>query len=77
MTSVAKTLGAPRVASKVLENLPNFNVISDVQPDSAAIEACLKFAGIITIMFDIVYVTKEYVLFHQMTMHSAWSPHVE
>lgn len=46
MTSIAKTLGAPSVAPKVLENLPNFNVISEVQPDSAAVDACLKFAGI-------------------------------
>ncbi|XP_037043687.1 L-serine dehydratase/L-threonine deaminase-like [Bradysia coprophila] len=44
MTSIAKTLGAPSVAPKVLENLPNFRVISEVQPDSAAIEACLKFS---------------------------------
>lgn len=45
MTSIAKTLGAPSVAEKVMENLPNFNVISEVQPDSAAVEACLKFTG--------------------------------
>ncbi len=45
MTSVAKTLGAPYIAPKVLENLQHFNVISEVQPDSAAVEACLKFAG--------------------------------
>lgn len=51
MTSVAKTLGAPSVAPKVMENLPNFNVISVVQPDSAAIEACLKFAGNAFIVF--------------------------
>lgn len=45
MTSIAKTLGAPFIAPKVMENLPNFNVISEVQPDSAAVDACLKFAG--------------------------------
>ncbi|KAJ6630915.1 L-serine dehydratase, partial [Pseudolycoriella hygida] len=44
MTSIAKTLGAPSVAPKVMENLPKFNVISEVQPDSAAVEACLRFA---------------------------------
>lgn len=45
MTSIAKTLGAPSVAPKVMENLPLFNVISEVQADSAAVDACLKFAG--------------------------------
>lgn len=45
MTSIAKTLGAPSVAPKVMENLPNFNVISEVQSDSAAVSACLRFAG--------------------------------
>lgn len=45
MTSVAKTLGAPSVATKVMDNLPDFNVISHVQSDSAAVEACLQFAG--------------------------------
>lgn len=45
MTSIAKTLGAISVAPKVMENLPDFRVISEVQPDSSAIEACLKFAG--------------------------------
>lgn len=45
MTSVAKTLGAPAVAPKIMEYLPNFNVMSEVQPDAAAVEACLKFAG--------------------------------
>lgn len=45
MTSIAKTLNAPSLAPKILENLPDFRVISHVQPDSAAVEACLKFAG--------------------------------
>jgi len=44
MSSIAKTLGAPSLAPKVMDNLPNFKVISAVQPDSAAVEACLKFA---------------------------------
>jgi L-serine/L-threonine ammonia-lyase len=44
MTSIAKTLGAPSVASKVMEILPNFNIISHVQSDKSAVEACLKFS---------------------------------
>jgi len=45
MTSIAKTLGAPSVAPKVMEDaVKNFNVISHVQSDASAIEACLKFS---------------------------------
>jgi L-serine/L-threonine ammonia-lyase len=45
MTSIAKTLGAPSIAPKVMEILPKFNIISNVQSDRHAIEACLKFSG--------------------------------
>lgn len=71
MTSVAKTLGANSVAPKVMENLPNFNVISVVQPDSAAIEACLKFAGNPFTIFKSARKTKKYYCIFQTTMHFA------
>lgn len=45
MTSIAKTLGAPSVAPKLMEILPKFDIISNVQSDAAAVEACLRFSG--------------------------------
>ncbi|OXA50993.1 Serine dehydratase-like [Folsomia candida] len=44
MTSIAKTLGAPSVAPKLMEILPKFDIISNVQSDAAAVEACLRFS---------------------------------
>lgn len=45
LTSIAKTLGAPWIASKLLEVLPDFKIVSEVLSDKDAVQACLRFGG--------------------------------
>jgi hypothetical protein len=49
--SVAKCLGARTVAPHLLEVLPQFNIISEVVTDAQAVKSCIKFAGLLHVVF--------------------------
>jgi hypothetical protein len=49
--SIAKCLGARTVAPHLLEILPQFNIISEVVTDAQAVRSCIKFAGLLHVVF--------------------------